>query len=159
MLLTELRTRWCLRPLRHRCEAKKGVGDRSPGSCTHLQSRILSAAEAEMLPEQQAIMLSAGRPWHWHLLDDHGAKSPTELAQNVHWRMATAFRLGATPDAGPRSTCALRKGNDGDMCEQSLAGAPVPPFLLQVRGSQKQTAVQCTLRRLIEQAGHGAPCP
>ena len=25
MLLTELRTRWCLRPLRHQCEAKKDV--------------------------------------------------------------------------------------------------------------------------------------
>ena len=44
-----------------------------------LQSRILSASEAvqsakvhsEMLPEQQAIVLSAGRTWHWHVLDGH----------------------------------------------------------------------------------------
>ena len=43
-----------------------------------LQSRILSAAEAvqaaklhsEMLPEQHAILLSAGT-WHWHVLDGH----------------------------------------------------------------------------------------
>ena len=55
-------------------------------------------------------------------------KSPTELAQNAKWRMATALRLGATPDAGPRSTCALRKGNDGDMCEHSLAAHPFHPF-------------------------------
>ena len=40
-------------------------------------------------------------------------KSPTELAQIAQWRMATALRLDATPDAGPRYTCALRKGNDG----------------------------------------------
>ena len=125
-----------------------------------LQSRILSAAEAvqaaklhgDMPPEQQAIMLSAGGPGtgtgtRWTAMH--------KSAQAAQWRMATALRLGATPDAGPRSTCALRKGNDGDMCEQSLATLPVPPVVLQVRRSQDQTtrAVQCTLRRLIEQAG------
>ena len=57
------------------------------------------------------------------------------LAQNAQWRMAT-LRLGATPDAGPRSMCALRKGNDGEMCEQSMAEHPFS-----------------TLRRLIAQAG------
>ena len=93
-----------------------------------LQSRILSASEAvqaaklpgDMHPEQQAIMLSAGGLGTgacWTAVH----KSTTELAQNTQWRMATALRLGATPDAGPRSTCALRKGNDGDMCEHSLA--------------------------------------
>ena len=72
-----------------------------------LQSKILSAAEAvqaarlhsEMLPEQQAIMLSAGGPGtgkSWTAMH----KSPTELPQNAQWRMATALRLGATPDAG-----------------------------------------------------------
>ena len=112
-----------------------------------LQSGVLSAAEAvqaaklhsEMVPEQQAIILSAGGPGTgtcWTAM----YKSPTELAQNAQWRMATALRLGATPDAGPRSTCALRKGNNGDMCEQVSGSAPVPPLLLQVRGSQKQTA-------------------
>ena len=85
-----------------------------------LQSRILSAAEAvqaaklhsEMLPEQQAIILSGGGPGAgtcWTATH----KSPTELPQNAQWRMATALRLGASPDAGPRSTCALRRGNDG----------------------------------------------
>ena len=112
-----------------------------------LHSRILAAAEAvqaakphsEMPPEQQANMLSAGGPGTgtcWTAMH----KSPTELAQSVQRRMATALRLGATPGAGPRSTCALRKGNDGDMYEQSLAGAPFPPVLLRVRGSQDQTA-------------------
>ena len=87
-----------------------------------LQSRILSAAEAvqaaklhgDMSPEQQAVMLSAGGPGTgtcWTAMH----KSPTELAQHAPWRVAKALRLGATPDAGPRSTCALRKGNDGDM--------------------------------------------
>ena len=53
--------------------------------------------------------------------------SPTEILQNAQWRMATA--LGATPDAGPRATCALREGNDGgDMCEHSLARHPCHPF-------------------------------
>ena len=85
-----------------------------------LQSRILSAAEAvqaaklhaELSPEQQAIMLSAGGPGtgtSWTAMH----KSPIELAQNAQWRMATALRLGATPDAGPRSVCALRQDNDG----------------------------------------------
>ena len=104
------------------------------------QSRILSAAEAvqaaklhsEMLPEQQAIMLSAEGPGTatcWTAMH----KSPTELAQNAQ------LRLG---------TCALRKGNDEDMCEQ-------------YGGDRPHRAVQRTLRRLIEQAGavRGAPCP
>ena len=43
-------------------------------------------------------------------------KFPTERVQNAQWRMATALRLGLAPDAGPRATCALRKGNDRDMC-------------------------------------------
>ena len=51
-------------------------------------------------------------------------KSPTELAQNAQWIVATALRLGAMSDAGPRSTCAERKGNDGDKCEQSLVTHP-----------------------------------
>ena len=72
-------------------------------------------------------MLSAGGPGTgtcWTAM----FKSPTELAQ---WRMATALRLGATRDAGLRSTCALREGNDGDMCEQSLATHPFHPFCCQ----------------------------
>ena len=64
-------------------------------------------------------------------------KSPTELAQNAQWRMATALRLGATPDAGPRST-ALRKGNDGDICEQSLAEHPFHPFCCQYGGARNR---------------------
>ena len=127
-----------------------------------LQSRILEAADAvqaaklhgEVHPEQQAVMLSAGGPGTgtcWTAMH----KSPTELAQNTQWRMATALRLGATPDAGPRSTCALRKGNGGDMCEQSLAEHPFHPFCCQYGGARTRPhrAVQCTLRRLIEQAG------
>ena len=82
-------------------------------------------------------------------------KSPTELAQKAQWRMATALRLGATPDAGPRYTCALRKGNDGDICEQSLAEHPFHPFCCQYGRARTRPhrAAQCTLRRLIEQAG------
>ena len=105
-----------------------------------LQSRILSAAEAvkasklhsDMPPEQPAIMLSAGGPGTgtcWTAMH----KSPTDLAQNAQWRMATALRLGATPDAGPRSTCALRK--TGDTCEQSLAEHPFHPFCCQYGGA------------------------
>ena len=48
-------------------------------------------------------------------------KSPTDVLQKTQWIMATALRLGSTPDAGLRATCALRKGNEGDMCERSLA--------------------------------------
>ena len=112
-----------------------------------LQSRIHSAVEAvqaaklhsEMLPEQQATMLSAGGPGtgtSWTAMHT----SPTELPQNAQWRMVTALRLGATPDAGARSTCALRRGDDGDMCEQSLATHPFRPNLLQIRRSQKHAA-------------------
>ena len=131
-----------------------------------LQWRILSAAEAvqaaklhgEMPPEQQAIMLGAGGPGTgtcWTAMH----KSPTELAQNAPWRMATALRLGATPGAGPRSTCALRKGNDGDVCEQSLAEHAFHPFCCQYgeAWTRPHRAVQCTLRKTIR--GVGAPCP
>ena len=95
-------------------------------------------------------MLSAGGPGTGTWTAMH--KSPTELAQNAEWRMATALRLGATPDAGPRSTCALRKGNDGDMREQSLAAHSFCCKYGRAR-NRPHRAVQCTLRRLIEQAG------
>ena len=110
-----------------------------------LQSSILSAAEAvqaaklhsETLPEQQAIMLSAGGPGTgtcWTAMH----KSPTELPENAQWRMATALRLGATRDVGPRSTCAPRH-RWGHV--RAISGdEPVPPVLLQVRRSQDQTA-------------------
>ena len=127
-----------------------------------LQSRILAATEAvqaaklhsEMPPEQQALMLSEGGPGTgtcWTATH----KSPIELAQNAQWRMATAPRLGATPDAGPRSTCALHKGNDGDMCEHSLAMHPFHPLCCKYGRARARPhpAVQHTLRRLIEQAG------
>ena len=121
-----------------------------------LQSRILSAAtlHSEMLPEQQAIMLSAGKPGTgtcWTAMQ----KSPTDLPQNAQWRMATAIRLGAAPDAGPRSTCALRKCNDGDVCEQSLADNPFHSYGCKYGRARNRPhrAVQCTLRRLIEHAG------
>ena len=127
-----------------------------------LQSRILSAAEAvqasklhgDVHPEQQAIMLNAGRPGTgtcWTAMH----KSPTELSQSAPWRVATALRLGATPVAGPRSTCAVRKGNDGDMCEHVLATHPFHLFCCKYGGARARPhrAVQHTLRRLIEQAG------
>ena len=127
-----------------------------------LQSRILSAAEAvqaaklhaELSPEHQAIMLSAGGPGtgtSWTAMH----KSATELVQNAQWRMETALRLGATPDAGPRSVCALKQENDGHMCEQSLATHPFHPFCCKYGGVRNRThrGVQCTLRRLIDQAG------
>ena len=100
-------------------------------------------------------MLSAGRSGTgtcWTAMH----KSTTEQAQNAHWRTATALRLGATPDAGPRSTCALCRGNDGDMCEQSLVTHPFHlRFCCKYGGAtaRPHRAVQCTLRRLIEQAG------
>ena len=105
-----------------------------------------------MPPEQQAVTLSAGGPGTgtcWTAI----LESPTELAQNVQWRMATALRLGAAPDAGPRSTCGLRKGNDGDVCEQSLAAHPSHPFCCKYGGARNRPhrAVQSTLRRLIDQ--------
>ena len=71
---------------------------------------------------------------------------------------ATALRLGATPDAGPRSASALRKGTDGDMSERSLATHPFHPFCCKNGGARNRPhrAVQRTLRRLIEQAGRYA---
>ena len=124
-----------------------------------LQSRILSAAEAvqaklhsEMLPEQRAI--SAGGPGTgtcWTAMHN----LPTELPQNAQWRMAMALRFGATPNAEPRSTFALRMGIDGDMCEHSLAAHPFHSFCCKYAGARARPhrAVQHTLRRLIEQAG------
>ena len=91
-------------------------------------------------------------------------KSPTELAQNAQRRMATALRLGATLDAGPRSTCALWKSNDGDMCEHSLAttrsaantGEPGPDRTAQsstlCAGSLSKQAVHGSVRNNSEAA-------
>ena len=118
-----------------------------------LHSRILSAAEAvqaarlhtEMPPEQQAIMLTAGGPGTGTSRTAMH-NSPLELAQNAHWRMATALRLGVTPDEGPSSVCALRKDNEGHMCEQSLAIHLFHSFCCKYGGGW-------------ELCGHGAPCP
>ena len=122
-----------------------------------LQSGILSAAEAVQaaklhseMQEQQAIVLSAGGPGTgtcWTAMH----KLPRELAQTAQWRMAAALRLGATPDAGPRSTCALRKGNDGDMCEQCLATYPFHPICCRYGGARNRPhrAVQHTLQEAM----------
>ena len=93
------------------------------GSCRLRRRCRLRSYTAKCLPEQQAVMLSAGGLGSgtcWTAMH----KSPTELAQKAQWRVVTALRLGATPDAGPRSTRALRLGNNGDVCGQSLATHP-----------------------------------
>ena len=95
---------------------------------------------SEMRPEQQAVTLSAGGPSHWPC---------TNHRQNWHGHGVTC----ATPDAGPPS-CALRKGSDGDMCEQSLATHPFHLFCCKYGGPRaRHRAVKHTLRRLVEQAG------
>ena len=114
------------------------------GDCQLRRRCRLRSYTAKCLPEQQAVMLSAGGPGSgtcWTAMH----KSPTELAQKAQWRMATALRLGATPDAGPRSTRAP------DMCQQSLATHPFHSSLLQARESQKWTAPRGPV--------HRAPCP
>ena len=70
-------------------------------------------------------------------------------------RMATALRLGATPDAGPRSTGALLKGNDGYVCEQPLAINPFHSFVASSgEPGPDHTAQSCArLHRLIQRAG------
>ena len=55
-------------------------------------------------------------------------KSPTELTQSAQWGMATALRLGATPDAGH---------------VRAISGHPFHPFSCKYWGD--------TLRRPIEQ--------
>ena len=118
------------------------------GIRTKLRSRILSAAEAvqaasaapRVAPGAASDHARCRGPEHWHDLDSDAQVSPTEILRNAQWRMATALRLGATPGRVPRSTCALRKGNDGVMCEQSLAKHPFHSFLLLVWRSQGQTA-------------------
>ena len=119
-----------------------------------LQSRILSAAEAvqaaklhaELSPEHQALMLSAGGPGtgtSWTAMH----MSPTELAQNAQRRMATALRLGATPDAGPHLVCALKQENDGQMCEQSLATHSFHPFCFKYGGEPETDRIELSSAR------------
>ena len=98
-------------------------------------------------------MLSAGRPGtgtSWTAMH----KSPTEMPQNAHWRMATALRLGATPDAGPRPTCAQRKALIGTYVNSLWQRTRATLFAASTGARNRpHRAVQCTLRRLIEQAG------
>ena len=98
-------------------------------------------------------MLSAGGPGTgtcWTAVH----KSPTVLAQHTQWRMATALRLGATPDAGPRTTCALRKGNDADMCEQSLVTHPFEPFCCKYWGARARPHREVCAGFLSRQGGY-----
>ena len=73
-----------------------------------LQSRILSAAEAvqaaklhhDMPPEQQANMLSAGRTWHWHVLDGHAQitdRTGTECAMEGGHGVTARCNAGCRP--------------------------------------------------------------
>ena len=119
-----------------------------------MQSYSRAKLHQDLPPEQQAIMPSAGEQGTgttWIAMH----KSPTEVLQNPQLRMATALRLGLTPDAGPRATCALRKGNDGDMCEQSLAKLTHHAFCCKSERARHRPhkSVQCMLSRLIEQSG------
>ena len=59
------------------------------------------------------------------------------------------------PDAGPRATCSLRRANEGEMCEQSLAQDPYHPFSCKYGGARAKShrAVMYALNRLISQAG------
>ena len=91
--------------------------------------------------------------WHWHVLDGHAQVTDgtgTECAmQDGHG--VTAWRYAGRWPA--LYVCALRKGNDGDMCEQSLAAHPFHKFCCKYGGARNRPhrAVQSTLRRLIEQ--------
>ena len=118
-----------------------------------LQSRILSASEAVHAAKLHHECRGLGTGTTCTAMH----KSPTEMLQNAQRRMATALRLGATPDAGLGATCALHKGNDGDMCEHSLAKHPFHPICCKFGEARARPhlAVLCTLHRLIEieQAG------
>ena len=82
-------------------------------------------------------------------------ESPTELVQNVQCRMATASRLGMPPGVGPRGTCPLRKGNEGEICEQSLEKNPYHLFSCKYGGARARLhlAVMRTLHIPFSQAG------
>ena len=122
-----------------------------------LQSRILSAVEVvqaaklhqEMPPEQQAIMLRAGEQGTgttWTAMH----KSPTDLTANAQWRMATALRLGLTPDA---HVCLAQRQRRGRV--RTFAGeAPVSLILLQVPGPGPDRIVRsCADCMLLSEAG------
>ena len=84
---------------------------------------------------------------HAQVTDRTGAECATEDGHGVT-TLCKARR-------GPVLHGALRKGNDGDMCEQSLAAHPFHPFCSKYGGAwnRPHRAVLHTLRKLIEQAG------
>ena len=94
------------------------------------------------------------RTWHWYELDGHAQIIDRTVAECV---MKNGHGVTAWCNAGrwPRSVCALKKDNDGHMCEHSLATHPFHPFCCKEGSARNRPhrAVQCTLRRLIEQAG------
>ena len=146
----------------------RGDGTHTLQQSTTLKADTMSAAEAvqaaklhsEILPDQQAILLSAAGPdtaMCWTAMH----KSPTELAQNGQSRMARALRLGATLDLYMCS----EEGQRWEYVRANSGDAPVPPVLLQARRSQKQTAPRSPVHSAQahpagrELRGHGAPCP
>ena len=71
-------------------------------------------------------------------------RSPLELLQHAHWRVATLLRLGMQPEARANATCSFKKSGDGEMRE-----------LVLTRKSHHATphgAIWCTTHRLITQA-------
>ena len=129
----------------------------------HALSRILSAAEAaqarvywELDPEQQTILLSAGGlASKSQCIVLH--KFVTDILRTAQRRVAAALRIGM-PDVGPRATCALPKGAEGQFCDFSLRRDPYHPYCCKygVARTRPHRAVLCTLQKLIEQAGRYA---
>ena len=118
-----------------------------------LQSRILSAAEAvqaaklhsEMLPEQQAIMLSAGRPGTGTCLHGHAQvtdRTATECAmEDGHG--VTAWRHAGRWSAV--NVCSEEGQRWGHVRTVSGNAPPFHPFCCKYGSQKPHRAVQCTL--------------
>ena len=93
-----------------------------------------------------------GRTRHWHVLDCHA-----QITDRPGTECAVEDGNGAATwrDARCRPAFHVCSAENGDTCEQSLAEHPFHPFCCQYGGASTRPhrAVQCTLRRLIEQAG------
>ena len=123
-----------------------------------LQSRILSASEAvqdakvhyDMPPEHHA---QCRRTWFWHMWDGHAQITDRTGMRNGGWPRRYGSVQRRMQARAPRVLCA--KVNGGVLCGQSLVTHPFHPFCCKYGEDRARPhcAVQCTLRRLIEQAG------
>ena len=135
------------------------------GFCQLQRRSRLRSYTAICLQKTTGHHAQCGRTWHWHVLDGHAQvtnRTGTECAME-DWPRRHGSVQRQMQGRAPRVVCV--KATTGTCVSSHWRSIRATPFCCKYGGARARAhrAVQCTLRRLIEQAGglrkHGALCP